>query len=226
MADPLLNRPLPGLSPQTARAGLAAVIALALVIVLRAAWLSDDAMITVRCILNALHGYGPNYNIDERVQAYTHPLWFLCATLVTAATGNSWMALLALSLACLMLSLWLVAVPIGRAGPAGFATCLLLLASKAFVDFSTSGLEAPLSNVLLLAIIASGSRRLALGRAGGITICLTCFGLLYLCRPDLVLLLAPFVCVVAVRTFASRRELAISLVAAAAPVLSWTAHLP
>jgi arabinofuranosyltransferase len=47
------------------------------VTLLRTAWISDDALITTRTVLNLLGGYGASFNIDERVQAYTHPLWFL-----------------------------------------------------------------------------------------------------------------------------------------------------
>ena len=40
-------------------------------------WVCDDAYITFRHVLNCLGGYGPVFNPGERVQAYTHPLWFL-----------------------------------------------------------------------------------------------------------------------------------------------------
>lgn len=39
------------------------------------AWVSDDAYITFRVVDNAVNGYGLRWNIDERVQGYTHPLW-------------------------------------------------------------------------------------------------------------------------------------------------------
>ncbi len=220
VADRRPFRPLPVFPPQTARAILGALILFALVLAIRGAWMSDDALITVRCVLNALHGYGPNFNIDERVQAFTDPLWFLCTMLLTAPTGNPWVALIALSLGCLILTLWLVFARLGGSGWAGLAACLILLLSKAFLDFSASGLETPLSTVLELAVIAAGTRRLAGGR--GLTRCLTGFSLLYLCRPDLVLLLAPFALVVVVKTCRGRRELAISLAVAAAPVLAWS----
>ena len=44
-------------------------------VVLRNAWIGDDAYITFRTVENFLSGYGLTYNIAERVQAYTHPLW-------------------------------------------------------------------------------------------------------------------------------------------------------
>ncbi len=58
-----------------ARPAAAALVTLLLITLLRTAWVSDDAMITLRTLMNFEHGYGLRFNIDERVQAYTHPLW-------------------------------------------------------------------------------------------------------------------------------------------------------
>ena len=58
---------------------LAAFIFLAIVVV-RSAWLNDDAYFSARTLDNWGNGYGLTWNVDERVQAYTHPLWlFLIA---------------------------------------------------------------------------------------------------------------------------------------------------
>ncbi len=46
-----------------------------LIIIFITAWLSDDAYITFRSIDNFINGYGLTWNIGEKVQAYTHPLW-------------------------------------------------------------------------------------------------------------------------------------------------------
>lgn len=64
-------------------------------VVLRTAWVSDDAYITFRSIENFIHGYGPVYNIGERVQTFTHPLWFFVQSAVNAVTQqigalNAW----------------------------------------------------------------------------------------------------------------------------------------
>ena len=52
-----------------------------IVTVVNASWISDDALITMRHVLNFINGYGPVFNVGERVQAYTHPLWFLLISL-------------------------------------------------------------------------------------------------------------------------------------------------
>ncbi|MEK6222134.1 MAG: hypothetical protein N2D54_07785 [Chloroflexota bacterium] len=46
------------------------------VVLIRTAWMNDDAVITLRSISNFDAGYGPVYNLGERVQTFTHPLWF------------------------------------------------------------------------------------------------------------------------------------------------------
>ncbi len=222
MIDAILARAAAPFNRETSRAILAALIFLTLVMVVRVAWISDDALITVRCILNMLHGYGPVFNIDERVQPFTHPLWFLCAALGTKLLVSPLIALLALSMAAAATSLWLLFFRLGEATAAGMAACVLLLLSKAFLDYSTSGLETPLTNVLILAVLASGMRRLRIGVRDEVSLCPLWFGLLYLNRADAVLLLLPFVGLVMARSFATRRALIVSLTIAAVPVAAWT----
>jgi arabinofuranosyltransferase len=44
-------------------------------LLLPTAWICDDAYITMRTADNFVNGYGLTWNVSERVQAYTHPLW-------------------------------------------------------------------------------------------------------------------------------------------------------
>ena len=44
-------------------------------ILVRNLWISDDSFITMRVVDNFLHGYGLVWNVGERVQVFTHPLW-------------------------------------------------------------------------------------------------------------------------------------------------------
>ena len=60
-----------------ARLARAALFVLFSYVFLANAWLGDDAYITFRVVWNFIHGYGLTFNPDERVQAYTHPLWML-----------------------------------------------------------------------------------------------------------------------------------------------------
>ncbi|MGB0680788.1 MAG: hypothetical protein ACPGUV_14135, partial [Polyangiales bacterium] len=117
-------------------------------LIMRHAWVCDDAYITLRTADNWLHGFGLRWNAQERVQAYTHPLWFLLVSGVYALTGDDYLTLVALSGICTAGALWLW----WRSCPHDDAVLFLLpllALSVAFVDFSTSGLENALSHLLL-----------------------------------------------------------------------------
>ena len=45
-------------------------------VIIQNSWIAEDAYITLRTVGNFLHGFGLRWNIAERVQSYTHPLWF------------------------------------------------------------------------------------------------------------------------------------------------------
>lgn len=133
-------------------AGRIALVCLALLlflgVALRTAWLCDDAFIMLRTVDNFVHGYGLRWNVEERVQSFTCPLWTLLLSCVYFVTREPYYTTLALSLA---LSLAAVGLTLWRAA----SRVMLLFAaaalagSKAFTDFSTSGLENPLTHALL-----------------------------------------------------------------------------
>ena len=113
---------------------------------LRTAWVGDDVYITLRTVDNFVNGYGLTWNIAERVQSYTHPLWMFLLTLIYLPTRDAYLTALLASLLASFATLWLV----DRRG--GFAALgvLTLLLSKAFMDYSASGLENPLTHLLLV----------------------------------------------------------------------------
>lgn len=215
-ASPARNR-----SDETALwlAGLALMLLFAIVVT-KDAWLSDDAFITLRSIDNFWNGYGLRWNVIERVQPYTHPLWMLLLGVVYGVTREPHLTTLAVSLVLTGAVVWLLC---RRLTLAGRAFALLTLAgSRAFVDYSTSGLENPLSHLLLTAfwLIAltdePASRRRLLTLA-------TLASLSMLSRLDLVLLTAPGLIV---EIFRSRRALrareAIAVLAiASTPLVLW-----
>lgn len=126
---------------------------------IRTAWIGDDAYITFRSIENFIHGYGPIFNIGERVQTFTHPLWFLLQSSLNFIAFpfnlpfkqhqlyfvNIFMSL-AISIAVLVIFAYKVAPSLK---PAALGLVVLTL-SKAYLDYSTSGLENPLTHLLLL----------------------------------------------------------------------------
>lgn len=76
--------------------------------VLSRAWVCDDAYLTFRTVMNAVHGDGFVYNLGHRVQVYTHPLWMLGLAGVTAVVREPWLASMLLSLACVAVTAWLL----------------------------------------------------------------------------------------------------------------------
>jgi arabinofuranosyltransferase len=131
---------------------VAVAVALAfLLLLIRTAWLDDDAYITFRTVDNFLNGYGLRWNVVNRVQAYTHPLWMFAMTAAAAITGEVYFAALILSI---IISITVVALVVGRVAltvPMALLAASVLALSKAFVDYSTSGLENPLTHLLLAA---------------------------------------------------------------------------
>jgi arabinofuranosyltransferase len=82
------------------------------------------------------------------VQVYTHPLWMflLCGTY--GLTREAFFTTIALSMVC-TLAVLVVAWRRWQATPHKvLALALLLVASKAFTDFSTSGLENPMTHLI------------------------------------------------------------------------------
>ena len=117
------------------------MLAVHAVVLARTAWLSDDAYITFRTVDNFLSGYGLRWNVGERVQTYTHPLWMFLLSAATVIVREPYHASLALAFACTLSALTLFASRVARSVPIAIVGLTILLFSQAFIDFSTSGLE-------------------------------------------------------------------------------------
>lgn len=118
-------------------------------VVLRNAWLNDDALITLRTVRNVNEGYGLVWNIHERVQAYTHPLWMLLLSLTYFIAQETYFSTIAVSIILSIFAATFVSFKVAQTPISGLLVLLLLTLSKAFVDYTTSGLENPLSYLLL-----------------------------------------------------------------------------
>jgi arabinofuranosyltransferase len=195
---------------------LAAVVFLALVA--SRAWISDDAFITLRTLDNAVNGYGLRWNVAERVQAYTHPLWALLLLVPYAVTREPFFTTLAVALVTTGAVTWMVGRLCRDAAAATLALITLTL-SNAFLDYSTSGLENPLAHLILLWFAweffrepaERSLRRLALAAAA-----------LLLVRMDLTVLVLPALLMAAWRM--PIREIVRAALTGAAPVLAWTTY--
>ncbi len=158
-------------------------------VLLRTAWLCDDAFISFRVVENAVSGHGLRWNIVDRVQVFTHPLWMLLHIPFRALSGEVYYTSLALSGAASLGTVWLL---LGRAATTIRTSVLasaLVVSSKAFVDYSTSGLENPLTHLLVLLFFVAGlaqdDPRRALRNQGLLA------GLLVVNRLDALLLVLP-----------------------------------
>lgn len=188
-------------------------------VLVRTAWLSDDALITLRSVLNVTHGFGLTFNIGERVQTFTHPLWALLLTLGYLVISNVYWATFAIAFTTSLVVFWLAIGRTASTAQAWLAVVVLLL-SRAFIDFSTSGLENPLSN-LLLVIFAWVALRPADNEQPRLITLWTLASLLYLTRPDNVLLVAPILVASTLRAGSVRAALK-GLLVGLLPAAGWT----
>lgn len=123
-----------------------------LVFVLSRAWVAEDAYITFRVIDNFFNGYGLRWNISERVQPYTHPLWMFLHMPLYLLSDNLYLDTIVLSVTCTMIAVALTIAATRRPAVVVLACLFLpLLVSKSFLDYTTSGLENPLSYLLFAA---------------------------------------------------------------------------
>ncbi len=114
-------------------------------------WNSEDAFISFRVVDNLISGYGPVYNIDERVEAYTHPLWVAILSLSAIITKSIELSAvwLGLTFSCLGLLFGIIGgikiiknernslhIPLGA---------FVIASLPTFWDFATSGLETGLA---------------------------------------------------------------------------------
>lgn len=162
------------------------------IVLIRTAWISDDAFITLRTAINHINGFGARFNIDERVQGYTHAAWYFAIYTLSLLTKNVFVSTYILSYACSIFSVALLIRNIGKSSTPAVVAALLLVLSKAFIDFSTSGLENPLAHLLIALTVIAGLKLIATQNSRYFLLASLSFSSLYLVRPDLLLLLAPY----------------------------------
>jgi len=122
-------------------------------LVLSHAWFTDDAYFSFRSIDNFVNGYGLTWNVIERVQGYTHPLWVLLLSAFYFFTREIYITTIVVSLALTLALAWLLIFKVAGTRWQGLAAVFLLSLSTAFIEYTTSGLENPLSHLLLAAFL-------------------------------------------------------------------------
>jgi len=194
--------------------------------VLWRAWVCDDAFITFRYVENCLWGNGLVFNLGERVQGFTHPLWLLWLLAGSTVFDTYAVAVLG-GLVCTGFLVWLLARRL-RDFPHGSLVLLagmaVLLSSRSFVEFQTSGLETPLANLLIVALFAMWPLR-SEAAAGGLPIFsagLVC-SLLLVTRPDLIAICGPVLVWSGVQSLRVRPRVFGRFLAALTPAFAWYA---
>jgi arabinofuranosyltransferase len=124
-------------------------------LVIRDAWLCDDAFITLRVVDNFHNDFGLRWNVVERVQVFTHPLWCLTLLVLAKVFENLPLALLWFSIVVSIAAFALIVPRPERSNSDLVLLALMIPASKAAVQYATSGLEGPLSFLLLALLVLS-----------------------------------------------------------------------
>ena len=179
-------------------------------------WVADDAYITFRHVNQFLAGNGLTFNTIERVEGFTHPLWALLLCLFGSLGAPISGTAVIMDLLCAAALLIGVVQSERDKGPLAMA---ILVSCSGFIDFSTSGLETPMT--MLCVYVAYRTPRVLESPLR----CGAALGLAYLCHPDVaVLALGPvLLAVLEVREGggAKRRVLAIFIASLAAAPVSW-----
>lgn len=190
-------------------------------VVIQNAWVCDDAFITLRVADHFWAGHGLVFNEGWRVQVFTHPAWLGVLAVVYGGLGSGFWAALVCGVATTAAALWVGLFRIARAHVA-VLVAVTLVGSRAFIDYSTSGLENPLTHlVVAMAVwvyLGRANRRRAFTWIAGLT------GVAFLCRPDAPLLLVPLALAAgwqARQRGASVRALVRACAWGVLPVLAW-----
>ncbi len=113
------------------------------------AGVTADAFITFRVVDNFVHGDGLRWNIAERVQVYTHPLWMLLHIPFYALWEHIFWINAGLSILCALGAALLTIYTFRKPWPQTLGFFLVpMAASAAITKASMLGLENPLTHLL------------------------------------------------------------------------------
>ena len=125
------------------------VIMLFATVLVYSAWLHDDAYITFRTVDNFVNGYGLTWNISERVETFTNPLWMFLVSIFYFFTNEIYYTSIILSIIISVLVVLIFAFKISKTVLGAILGIGIFILSKPFIDWSTSGLENPLTHLII-----------------------------------------------------------------------------
>lgn len=176
--------------PRLHAAGLAAIAAAYVGLVLLVHYHADDGFIALRYVQNLLAGHGLNYNPGERVEGYNCFLWLALVGGVGALLPSvSLVAIVevigvASGVFAIVLTARLAQRHLGLTGGWALLPAVFVAAHSGFVTWSTGGLETTFFTALILLAACTYLDWLATGRRMWLTPLL--FGIGSLTRPDAV----------------------------------------
>jgi arabinofuranosyltransferase len=195
------------------------------------AWAGDDAYITFRVVDNFIGGRGLVYNVGERVQAYTSPLWFFLMSFFYYFSREPYFTALGISLILNVVLLLIVGQYLidnfkEDSWQRFMLFVLLLINSKAFVDYTSSGLENSLAHLIagiFFCFFIFGDFGGVEPKTGTIFTLFFTASLGYLTRQDDLLLFIPVLLYSAIRYFKrpSWKKTGV-VIAGVSPVFLWT----
>lgn len=135
-------------------ATLGACVTVLLVACIRARWITDDALITFRYVDNLIAGDGLVYNVGERLEAFSSPLFVLLLTLPAALGADLFATAQVLGIAFTVAELLLIFLLLrGRKGLplAAILGGTLFVSERMVTVWATGGLETSLFSLLVFA---------------------------------------------------------------------------
>lgn len=127
---------------------LLAVLAFGLVVI-NTAWMSDDAYIPLRTVYNVANGYGLTWQPHERLMTFTSPIMIFFQTIGYIVTGGVYYSDLFIVITMSIIAVLVFAFKISKTISLSLLGISAFIMSRAFIDFSTSGAENPLTHLLL-----------------------------------------------------------------------------
>src|SRR6266511_3782860 len=124
------------------------------IILIRTAWVADDAFLTMRTVDNFVNGYGLRWNVLERVQIYTHPMWMFLLSGVYYFIRDPFPVFYGLTILLSIIAIYIFGVKFTTSPAKAVVGFSVLIFSKAFIDYSTSWLEIPLTHLLIVVFLA------------------------------------------------------------------------
>jgi hypothetical protein len=129
----------------------------------------DDAYIVFRYARNLVEGHGPVFNIGDRVEGFSSPLWLAVATLAEGLHLPVEHVCKALSLAAVIAMFWYIARRIGALSPTARLPLLLLAAYAPLHVAVVCGLETAVNAVIVTCLLLSSHKPATRGMAAALS---------------------------------------------------------